>query len=90
MGERWKAMSDKDKRPYFEAAKKYALEHKKVSQRALLFGRRGDDRSRPFATALRTRADLCLAAKKQPKWLRSPLVVFQQVVILAFVGLDRV
>ncbi|KAH7712174.1 HMG box family protein [Aphelenchoides avenae] len=30
MGERWKAMSDKEKRPYFEAAKKYALEHKKA------------------------------------------------------------
>jgi hypothetical protein len=30
MGERWKAMSDKEKRPYFEMAKKYAIEHKKA------------------------------------------------------------
>lgn len=30
MGEKWKKMSDKDKKPYFEMARKFALEHKQV------------------------------------------------------------
>ncbi|KAF7636420.1 HMG box domain-containing protein [Meloidogyne graminicola] len=32
MGERWKKMSDKEKKPYFELAKKYSEEHKQVLQ----------------------------------------------------------
>ncbi|VDN07955.1 unnamed protein product [Thelazia callipaeda] len=31
MGEKWKSMSDKDKRQYFEASKQNRLDHKKVS-----------------------------------------------------------
>jgi hypothetical protein len=30
MGEKWKKMSDKDKKPYFELAKKHSEEHKQV------------------------------------------------------------
>lgn len=30
MGEKWKNMPDKDKKPYFEIARKFAMEHKKV------------------------------------------------------------
>lgn len=30
MGEKWKKMTDKEKKPYFEIARKYALEHKQV------------------------------------------------------------
>lgn len=30
MGEKWKKMTDKDKKPYFEMARKFALEHKQV------------------------------------------------------------
>jgi hypothetical protein len=30
MGEKWKKMSDKDKKPYFELAKKFSEEHKQV------------------------------------------------------------
>lgn len=32
MGERWKKMSDKEKKPYFELAKKHSEEHKQVLQ----------------------------------------------------------
>uniref|UniRef100_A0A914HB47 Sex-determining region Y protein n=1 Tax=Globodera rostochiensis TaxID=31243 RepID=A0A914HB47_GLORO len=32
MGEKWKKMSDKDKKPYFELAKKFSEEHKLVLQ----------------------------------------------------------
>lgn len=31
MGEKWKNMADKDKKPYFEIARKFAMEHKKVN-----------------------------------------------------------
>ena len=30
MGEKWKRMSDKEKKPYFELAKKHSEEHKQV------------------------------------------------------------
>lgn len=32
MGERWKKLSDREKKPYFELAKKYSEEHKQVLQ----------------------------------------------------------
>lgn len=32
MGEKWKKMTDKDKKPYFEMARKFALEHKQALQ----------------------------------------------------------
>jgi hypothetical protein len=30
MGERWKKMTDKEKKPYFDLARKYQQEHKQV------------------------------------------------------------
>lgn len=32
MGEKWKAMTDAQKKPYFELARKFALEHKQALQ----------------------------------------------------------
>lgn len=44
MGEKWKTLSDKEKRPFFEMSKQSKLEHKKVSGLGIL--------SRVFVTEL--------------------------------------
>lgn len=36
MGEKWKNMSDKEKRQYFEASKQNRLDHKKVGDFCIL------------------------------------------------------